>query len=335
MLENLATSLVLLAGGRTPLWVTHLLTYRCNLDCVMCPIKLLPATTELDATACLDVQRDFRRHGTRVWGYSGGEPLLRPDLEELCAAARALGMVVTLSTNGVLLPHLLDLARMVDELEIAIDGDRESHDAVRGAGTFDQAVAGVEAVAGMESGQPGIVIKTLLTRRSIEMDTLNTMLDLADRWGARLRFSPSAAHRADDRLLDNASNHAPTAEQFLAFRQWLEAGIAGPRGRCFADDPAFFRALGAFPDFPRRIPCQAGRRHCLIDPAGQVLPCADLCDRPAHHLTQGRRFGRGHAGFRSLPCPYPCDQQYCYGAKANFLLGAAARAIAHMPRRKG
>jgi len=321
MLKRIKSSASLALGLKVPFIVTHHLTYRCNLDCDMCSLKLLPPVKELTTDACIDLQKDFQNHGTKVWGYSGGEPLVREDLEQLLASAKSLGMRTVLNTNGTLLPLRLELGRLVDVLEIGIDGGKQSHDQLRGSGTFDQAVAGLMAMKRLDAPRPRITIQAILSNRSIEPDQLEEVLRLAVEHGVTVGFSLSMAHRVDDRLLDSTHKHTASAEQFEEFRAWLEREKAGPRSRHIADDPAFFRALGNFPEHPRRIPCQAGVRRCVVDPAGLVLPCADLFDRPVNHLSRGKRFGYGYEGFKSLPREYPCGKQYCYTAKTNFILG--------------
>ncbi len=320
MLENVRAGIALLLGRKAPLMVTHHITFRCNLDCAMCGLKLMPPLPEMETAACKDLQKEFRRHGTVVWGYSGGEPLLREDLDELCASAKDLGMRTTLNTNGVLLPQRLDLVRLLDVLEIGIDGGKESHEALRGSGTFDKTVAGLEAVARLAHNRPGIVIQTILNHQSIHPDQLDAMLCLADEYDAKLSFNLAAAHRSDDRLV-NARQYSPSVAQFEVFREWLEREKSGPRAGRLFDPPGFFRALGAFPDAPHRISCQAGRRRCVVDPTGMVMPCADQFDLPERLLSKGKRFGYGYAGFKSLPKRYPCGQQYCYTAKINYFLG--------------
>lgn len=327
MLERIMPSVSLALGLKVPLIVTHHLTYRCNLDCDMCSLKLLPPVQELTTGACIELQRDFRKHGTKVWGYSGGEPLVREDLEQLYAYAKGLGMRTALNTNGTLLPDRLELGRLVDVLEIGIDGGRQSHDQLRGSGSFDQAVAGLEAMKRLYAPRPRITIQAILSNLSIELDQLDEVLRLAVEYGVKVGFSLAAAHRVDDRLLDSSHKHTASAEQFEEFRLWLEREKAGSNGKHIADDPAFFRALGNFPEHPHRIPCQAGVRRCVVDPAGLVLPCADQFDRQVNHVSRGKRFGYGYEGFKSLPKAYPCGKQYCYTAKTNFMLAKPWRIL--------
>ncbi len=329
MLQKIKTAVALALGWKAPFTVTHHVTYRCNLDCEMCGLKMLEPVEEMTTQACLALQEDFRNHGTVIWEYSGGEPLVREDMEQLVSSAKSLGMRTIVHTNGTLLPQRRELGGLVDMVEIGIDGGRQSHDALRGSGTFDKAVAGLEALARLKSRRPRITILTILNNRSIQPDQLDEIVRLALEHGVKISFTLAAAHRVDDRPLKNTCRFTPNAEQFREFRMWLEREKAGPRARALLDDPAYFRSLGNFPDFPQRIPCQAGHRRCIVEPTGLVLPCADMFTHPIHLLPRGKRFGSGYAGFMSLPKAYPCGKPYCYTAKTNYILGRPWRILKH------
>ncbi len=318
MLDTLRAGLALLLGLRVPVKVAHYLTFRCNLACDMCGRRNIPNDGELDTASCIALQREFRRHGTIVWSFSGGEPLVREDLAELCRSVKSLGMRLILVTNGLLLPERIESARLADVVDISIDGDRESHEALRGPGTYDRAVAGLEAVSRLRP-RPKIVLQTVLNNPNIEAPRPARMLRLAAEHRAQLGFNPALAHRTDERLR-GAGKYLPTVEQFGAFRQWLERAKLGSLGAHLFDEPGFFRALGTYPNAPSRIPCRAGVNQCVLDPLGRAYPCSDLFDFPERLLAQGRSFGQGYAGFRELPRRYPCGCQFCCTAKTNYYL---------------
>ena len=79
------------------------LTYRCPLHCVFCynPTDFARTGPELDTADWLRVLREARALGAVQLGLSGGEPLLRDDLEPIVAEAHALGYYINLITSGV------------------------------------------------------------------------------------------------------------------------------------------------------------------------------------------------------------------------------------------
>ncbi|MBB1486757.1 pyrroloquinoline quinone biosynthesis protein PqqE [Oceanospirillum sediminis] len=86
-----------------PLWLLAELTYRCPLQCPYCsnPLNYDQQKQELSTEQWIEVFRQARALGAAQLGFSGGEPLLRDDLEELIRAARELGYYTNLITSGM------------------------------------------------------------------------------------------------------------------------------------------------------------------------------------------------------------------------------------------
>src|SRR5262245_33954687 len=79
------------------------ITHRCPLHCPYCsnPLEMVRQTTELTTEEWKRVLTEGRELGVLQLGLSGGEPLVRGDVEELAAHARSLGLYTTLVTSGV------------------------------------------------------------------------------------------------------------------------------------------------------------------------------------------------------------------------------------------
>lgn len=86
-----------------PLWLLAELTYKCPLQCPYCsnPVDFVNHKDELNTEDWLRVFREARAMGATQLGLSGGEPLVRRDLEVLIAEARKLGYYTNLITSGV------------------------------------------------------------------------------------------------------------------------------------------------------------------------------------------------------------------------------------------
>jgi radical SAM protein with 4Fe4S-binding SPASM domain len=155
------------------------LTERCNNDCIHCCINLPAGDAEARAREMTtDQVRDILCQaaglGCMVVRFTGGEPLVRPDFEELYLSARRLGMKVLLFTNACLMtPHLADLfARIppLEQIEVTVYGMcRESYEAVtRSPGSFIQFRRGVNLL--LERSVPFIVKSALLPPNRHEME---------------------------------------------------------------------------------------------------------------------------------------------------------------------
>src|SRR3990167_7342379 len=112
------------------------LVRRCNLTCKHC--YALSADhdypNELSNAEVNTVMDDLKRFHVPVLILSGGEPLLRPDIFEIAARAKAMGFYVGLSTNGTLIdePMADRIAEQAfDYVGISLDGLRELHDKFR------------------------------------------------------------------------------------------------------------------------------------------------------------------------------------------------------------
>ena len=96
-----------MAGSGTnhskPLWLLAELTYRCPLQCPYCsnPVEIAKYNNELATEDWIRVLQQARKMGATQLGFSGGEPLVRRDLEELITEARRLGYYTNLITSGV------------------------------------------------------------------------------------------------------------------------------------------------------------------------------------------------------------------------------------------
>ena len=87
----------------SPLWLLAELTYRCPLHCIFCynPLNYAENTQELSTEQWIDVMRQARKMGAAQLGFSGGEPLLRDDLELLIDEGHKLGYYTNLITSGI------------------------------------------------------------------------------------------------------------------------------------------------------------------------------------------------------------------------------------------
>ncbi|HDH81678.1 MAG TPA: radical SAM protein, partial [Thermoplasmatales archaeon] len=171
-------------------------TYACNLHCKHCyatagkPWKD-ELTTE-EAKRAIDI---FDRAGVTIIAFSGGEPLVRPDIMELARYATDKGIYVAMATNGTLITK--EKAKEMKEagvqfVQISLDGiDAKTHDEFRGVkGAFDKTVQGIKnAVA------EGffVEISTTVTRYNYKQlpDIIQFGEDLGANWFMAYNFVPT------------------------------------------------------------------------------------------------------------------------------------------------
>jgi MoaA/NifB/PqqE/SkfB family radical SAM enzyme len=250
-----------LAGGPTvPVSATYHVTFRCNLSCLYCAQPR--SAPELDPPAAERVVCELARAGALRLGFSGGEPLLRDDLDRLVSAATRAGVLATVTTNGTLLADRLALVRGARVLFVSVDGDERIHDEHRGAGAFARAMRGLEAArtAGMR-----IVLLAVVTRRSASAKPL---LALAHEFGVPVLFQPVLATWDGARFAEAVG--ADRARAF--FRGLLQHKRAGLP---VANSTAHLAGVLRDPAMPIRGRCPAGRIAAAVLPDGTVVPCCE------------------------------------------------------------
>jgi len=169
------------AAERRPVTVWNV-TRTCNLHCIHCytdsDARKYGGELNLDEGKALI--RDLAGFQIPALLFSGGEPLARPDLFDLVAYARSLGIRPTLSTNGTLITG--ETARRIKEagftyVGISLDGIGEINDRFRGvSGAFDRAVRGFKAC--VEVGQR-VGLRLPLTRHNFA--NLHGIFDFIER----------------------------------------------------------------------------------------------------------------------------------------------------------
>ena len=126
-----------------PLWLLAEVTYKCPLHCVFCynPIDYTRYGEELTTDDWLRVLRQGRGLGATQLGFSGGEPLMRDDLEIMVAEARTLGYYSNLITSGIGLSEkriATFKAGGLDHIQLSFqDSTREMNDFLSSTKTFE------------------------------------------------------------------------------------------------------------------------------------------------------------------------------------------------------
>ena len=174
-------------------------TFACNLRCSHCYAEAGPPRVGTISPADLAVAcREGARLGFRHAVITGGEPLVHPERDTLLDTLAGLRaevrpMLTVLRTAlAVPLPEdlLARLAHATDEIVVSVDGDRETHDARRGSGTYDLPAANLRALAAL-GGDTEISLATVLPLGLADGPAGDSVRALATELGVRrTRFRP-------------------------------------------------------------------------------------------------------------------------------------------------
>jgi Fe-coproporphyrin III synthase len=159
-------------------------TRRCNLFCMHCYAESQNReySGELTTDEGKALLEDLAAFGAPTVLFSGGEPLTRPDLFDLIAHARALGLRCVLSTNGTLIdPETA--ARIAESgvtyVGISLDGIGPVHDKIRGKkGAYEESVNGLRLCR-----DRGVRVGLRFTVHRKNVDQLPAIFDLLESEG--------------------------------------------------------------------------------------------------------------------------------------------------------
>lgn len=264
-------------------------TRSCNLACRHCRGEAHPEPYEgeLNTKEAKELIDTFPQVGKPIIIFTGGDPMMRPDVYELIAHTKSQGLVCAFSPNGTLITA--ETANKikeagVDRCSISIDGaDSKSHDAFRCVpGAFAASMAGIEHLK--KAGVP-FQINTTVTR-----DNLNSFKKIfelcenigAEAWHIFLLVPMGRASGLADQVI-SAQEYEDVLHWFYDFRKTTQMQL---KATCA---PHYYRIMRqrAHSEHIQVSPqtfgmdamtrgCLGGTGFCFISHTGQVQPCGYL-----------------------------------------------------------
>lgn len=164
-----------------PFQVTWTLTERCDLRCRHCIVPVRPVrdvTNEADTRTAMRFVESLWDNDVCLLSFGGGEPTVRPDFFAIARHARNIGLTVLTSTNAQRLDEAM-LDRFEESgfqcLQVSLDGlTADTHEAVRGPGTFGPAMRGLELLL----GRPLMPVLAIAVHRRL-LPELDRVIDFA------------------------------------------------------------------------------------------------------------------------------------------------------------
>lgn len=128
-----------------PILCNYYVTYRCNASCGFCDIWEKPSPY-ISVDNAKQNFLDLKKLGVKVIDFTGGEPLLHREIDQLLSMAKELGFITTITTNCLLYPKWAEqLKGKVDMLHFSLDSmKKDKHDEGRGVACYDFVMESVE-----------------------------------------------------------------------------------------------------------------------------------------------------------------------------------------------
>lgn len=250
------------AGDRRPIAARIQVTRQCPLDCVYCKLpdeagepmttgQIVGLLEQLSEVGCIRVS------------FSGGEPMMRPDIGDLVDACAPLGIEPEMNTSGWGLAERVDEIRGLKLLKISLDGPEPIHDLVRGReGSHREVLAAVTAAraAGIRT-----VLVSTITKHNV--GSMSHVLETAVAHGAFAAFQPLKPY-----YKGAAEEFLPDGPEMRRAVRMLEAARLDGMSNTLRNSPAGLRHLSRWPHYaPLR--CWAGRLFVIVGADGTLYPC--------------------------------------------------------------
>jgi len=251
-----------------PLWLLAEVTYKCPLHCVFCynPVDYTQYGPELSTEEWLRVLREGREIGCTQLGFSGGEPLMRDDLEIMVAEARKLGYYSNLITSGVGLTEKRISAFKqggLDHIQLSFqDSTREINDFISSTKTFELKSKVAKLI---KQHEYPMVLNVVLHRMNI--DHIQQILEMAEAMGAEYLELANTQYYAW--ALVNRDQLLPSREQLERAEEITNQFRAriGDRMKIYFVVPDYYATR------PKACMNGWGSVFVTIQSDGTVLPC--------------------------------------------------------------
>lgn len=275
-------------GHPKPLFCEYFITSRCNLKCKHCILASPYYYNEEQKEYYRNLGNDLTteqskyaidqldRVGIASIGFSGGEPLLRDDLEEIALHAKKKNIYTSLDTNGTLVTK--ERAKSLscfDRISVSLDGLKETHEEIRGENTFERAVRGIKYLKKYSHSDIGIIF-TISKLNYMEVDEV---LDFARDHCDYIHFQPINAIK---QLFLDKDNARKVGDKIFKFKKENMDFIQGV--------PEFIKLFSKFLEgytaIECNIPCDPFSLYYMLGPSGDLGGCTSLSSHIGNILKE-------------------------------------------------
>lgn len=300
-----------------PLLCNYYITTKCNARCIFCDIykkKGIHANIE-DIKTNL---QDLKKLGVRFIDFTGGEPLLHPQIHDILTHAKRLGFTTTVTTNCILYPtHHHEIKGLVDLLHFSLDAPiKEVHDKLRGVKCYDKVMDSIE-IANSIGEKPDIIYT--ITDDTIQY--IDKMVRFAQKKQLMLLCNPVFSYFHNPGVKNNTLNtilsfaSKPYVYVNRGIIRLMKKGgndIQNPRCR------AVTTTIVISPDNYMLLPC--------YHKCSQKIPVNNRLSSLYYNVIQNYRKKEGRFPF-CKGCTISCyfDPSFTYGVDAYFFLSQLSK----------
>jgi MoaA/NifB/PqqE/SkfB family radical SAM enzyme len=280
-----------------PLSLSYEVTWLCNLECAYCD-RHTPMPRELTLHETFAALGGFYDLGMRDTHLDGGDPLTHRHIDEIVEWLIERRISVSMNTNGIIVPRKIATIRKLAGVTISMDGPRERHDPLRGAGSFDRAITGARATQAA-----GVPVEFTCTVGRHNVEAIDDVVGIAEGLRIPVVFQPALNSLFLGSERDGSAWQLNAGVMRAAFAHIEDLKRRSPMvGNAWSS----LRHFRRFPE-ATRPPCAAGWVTATMDPEGVLFPCGQL-DRSDRSNSVVRL---GAAGAFARLSRRGCDQCWC------------------------
>ncbi|MBU1088037.1 MAG: radical SAM protein [Candidatus Omnitrophica bacterium] len=196
-----------LLGKGTPLIINWAITNKCNNQCGYCNLGQ-QNVLELTTAQIFKIIDILHKSNTLWINFSGGEPLIRLDIQEIISYTASKGINIILNTNGFLLAKKQAVLDKVQVLKLSFDGPVNIHDKIRGEGSFAQLMQAIKIV---KQSKVKLLLCAVLSQANL--DYIDYILNTAKDLNSMVFFQPATKKTL------GSSDDNPLYCETVAYRQ--------------------------------------------------------------------------------------------------------------------
>jgi MoaA/NifB/PqqE/SkfB family radical SAM enzyme len=255
-------------GFNRPFMVMFETTLHCNMKCTYCAIWQNQQPEDRAVRdrvfARMDEAADF---GVFAWSFSGGEPLMNPNMADYIEYAAAKGFYTSMPTNGLALKKFAAACAKLDQLEVSIDTlDREKFARRRGIDGLPTILAALDHLVG------NYRFNTIQINAAVNLENLEDLPALAKFCQERgFLLHTEAVHNVVRTTFqtDDVEMQTRELDQVATYVRQLKTEFKCVR--FFTNYYKFYRDGG----FTKRFPCRSASHLVNMRPDGSIqFPCA-------------------------------------------------------------
>ncbi len=299
-----------LSARRVPLRIDLNITKSCNLSCCHCyaALETVRNSEDIPLKKVISIIDDVAKRGCRWFRLVGGEPLIRDDVGEMIKHIKKRGMFAEVSTNGLLVHKRLKELKDVDAVCISLDGDKTSNDRLRGSGSYEKIISGVETAV-----KAGVRVRLHCVLCSQTLSVLPHMCELSKKYDVNVNFGEIAG---GDNWQERFRQVTETQLQdfYKRYAQQKKNGVRISNSLSvikYVMDWPWKEKITIYEDYKelketanfKPIPCQLGRLYAFIDIDGGMYPCTKLWKHGINYFEHGFQKAWDYlGGLKCLSC---------------------------------